>query len=110
MKWDGTEISQDKIESWLLNFKTTKDRKTALKLLDKLTYITYSDLRTLVKSAYGSLLGSIHSNDLTNCYISPIGKPTSGSTHLAKIFEEENGIDDNRSYAVGVSHIFFNNS
>ncbi len=94
MKWDGTEISQYKIESWLLNFKTTKDRKTALKLLDKLTYITYSDLRILVKSAYGSLLGSIHSNDLTNCYISPIGKPTSGSTHLAKIFEEENGIDD----------------
>lgn len=95
IKWDGTVISQDKIESWLLNFKTTKDRKTALKLLDKLIYITYNDLRTFVRSAYGSLLDFIHANDLTNCYISPIGKLTSGSTHLAKIFEEENGIDDN---------------
>lgn len=94
IKWDGTVISQDKIESWLFNFKTNKDRKSALKLLDKLTYITYNDLRALVKSAYGSLLGSIHANSLTNCYISPIGKLTSGSTHLAKIFEEENGIDD----------------
>ncbi|MDD3248537.1 MAG: hypothetical protein PHF18_17040 [Methanosarcina sp.] len=94
IKWDGTVISQNKIESWLLNFRTTNDRKIALKLLDKLTYITYNDVRALAKSAYGLLLFSIKANDLTNCYVSNVGGLPSGSTHLAKIFAEENQIND----------------
>lgn len=94
-KWDGTEISHEKIEAWLLNFKRNEDRKIALKLLNKLIYISYSDLRILLKSAYGSLLCSLQADDLTNCYISNIGDPTSGSMHLLKIFQEENGINSN---------------
>jgi len=93
-KWNGTIISQDKIETWLSNFNSKEDRIAALKLLDKLTYITYQEMRPFITAAYNTLLYSINSENLKNCYVSPIGKPTSGSNHLAKLFQEENRIDD----------------
>lgn len=93
-KWNGTIISQDKIETWLSNFNSKEDRIAALKLLDKLTYITYQEMRPFITAAYNTLLYSINSENLKNYYVSPIGKPTSGSNHLAKLFQEENRIDD----------------
>jgi hypothetical protein len=93
-KWNGTIISQDKIESWLSNFITNKDRIVALKLLDKLRYITYQEIRPFITAAYNSLLSSINADNLINCYISTIGNLPSGSTHLAKLFQEENQIED----------------
>jgi len=90
-KWDKI-ISQDKIESWLSNFENKNDRITALKLLDKLTYIQNKDMKIFVKSAYNKLLANINKDNLNDCNISSIGEITSGSTHFLKPFQEENRI------------------
>lgn len=91
-RWEGTPISQEKIETWLSNFENNKDRIIALKLLAKLKYITYRNLIPFIRSSYNSLLFFLNTDNLANCNISSIGEIPSGSTHLAKIFQEENRI------------------
>lgn len=90
-KWDQI-ISQDKIESWLSNFENKNDRITALKLLDKLTYIQNRDMKIFIKASYNKLLAEINKDNLSDCEISSIGENTSGSTHFLKPFQEENRI------------------
>lgn len=90
-KWDQI-ISQDKIESWLSNFENKNDRITALKLLDKLTYIQNKDMKIFIKASYNKLLANINKDNLNDCDISSIGEITSGSTHFLKPFQEENSI------------------
>ncbi|MEN6554241.1 MAG: hypothetical protein ABFC34_15285 [Methanobacterium sp.] len=92
-RWEGTPISQEKIEAWLSNFDNNKDRIIALNLLDKLKYITNQNLKPFIRSSYNLLLSFLNADDLANCNISSIGGLTSGSTHLAKLFEEENRIE-----------------
>jgi hypothetical protein len=93
-KWEEIPISQEKIENWLSNFDNNKDRIVALTLLDRLKYITNLNLKPFLKSSYNSLLSFLNADDLANCNISSIGNITSGSTHLAKLFQEENGIKE----------------
>ena len=93
-KWDG-KISQERIECWLSNFKNKKERLIALKLLDKLEYIEYKNLKSFIKSAYHHLLRDINKDNLKDCDISSIGSLTSGSTHSLKPFQEENKISKN---------------
>lgn len=95
-RWEDTPISQEKIETWLSNFKNNEDRIIALKLLDKLKYITNLNLKPFIRSSYNSLLVLLNTDDLSNCNISSIEEITSGSTHLAKLFQEENRINKKR--------------
>lgn len=94
LKWKD-KIPQGNIEAWLSNFETKEERVTALKLLDKMTYVQSNDLKKFIKSAYNKLLVDIGKDDLNGCVISPIGELTSGSVHFMKPFQEENRIPEN---------------
>lgn len=91
-RWEDTPISQEKIETWLSNFDNNKDRIIALKLLDKLKYITYRNLIPFIRSSYDSLLFLLNTDDLANCNVSNIGEITNGSNHLARLYQNENRI------------------
>lgn len=87
------KISQKEIEEWLLNFDNSEDRKVALKLLDKLSFVTYEDLKTLSKTLLNKITSQLNLN-IENCAFAPIGGITSGSTHILKIFQEENSLKE----------------
>jgi hypothetical protein len=92
-RWEGL-LPQDKIENWLLNFDTKEDKKTALRLLDKLTYITNKNLAQLINSSNNLLNSKINMDTPQKYFFSCIGDITSGSTHLAKHFQEESRIKE----------------
>ncbi|WP_054864620.1 phosphoribosyltransferase-like protein [Methanosarcina barkeri] len=87
-------IPQDKIENWLLNFDTKEERLIALKLLDKLTYVSNKNLKQLIDSSNNLLHSKINLDTSQNCFFSCVGDITSGSTHLAKHFQEESRIKE----------------
>lgn len=92
IKWKG-KIEQKELEEWLLNFDNANDRKVALKILDKVSFVTYKDLRALSKSLYNRLVGNL-TISVDKCIFSNIGKLTGGSAHILKIFQEENGLNE----------------
>jgi hypothetical protein len=62
--------------------------------LDKLTYVTNENLVQLINSSNNVLHSKINVDDSHKCFFSCIGDITSGSTHLAKHFQEESRIKE----------------
>jgi hypothetical protein len=91
-KWDG-KIEKQIIEDWILNFDSSNDRLLALKILNKVGYVTNKDLMSLCRALYDRIKPI--------CNISPgytfshIGGLTGGSAHILKPFQEENSIQEN---------------
>lgn len=93
-KWKG-KIEQKTIEEWLLNFDNTEDRKIALKILDRVSFVSYNDISSLCKILYNRIQNNLGVKTET-CIFSHIGKITSGSAHILKSFQEENKIAQER--------------
>jgi len=94
IKWRG-KIPEKNIQEWLLNFNTTEDRKIALKILDKISYVTYNDLKSLCKNLFNRIIEHL-GDSYDDCYFSFIGKITSGSAHIQKLFQEQNKIPESK--------------
>jgi len=96
--WDG-KIPQKDIEQWLLNFENSEDKILALKILNKLSFVTYEELKMLCK-ALCNRMRSYHNINLQNCLFAPVGGITSGATHIIKLFQEENHLSEQVFYEV----------
>jgi ribosome-associated translation inhibitor RaiA len=90
-KWKG-KIDQREIEESLLNFDSNEDMLLALKLLNKLSYITYDNLKSLSKALFNRIKAELGKMDIKLCIFSYKGDITSGSAHTMKIFQEQNDL------------------
>jgi hypothetical protein len=90
-KWKG-KVDQREIEEWLLNFDSNEDMFLALKLLNKLSYITYDNLKSLSKALFNRIKAELGVMATKLCIFSYIGDITSGSAHTMKIFQEQNDL------------------
>jgi hypothetical protein len=93
-KWEG-KISKQNIEEWLLNFDSRSDKLLALKILDKISYVTYQDLLILSRQLYKRIKSTLGDISLDECAFSYVGDITSGSVHIVRLFQEENKIERN---------------
>jgi len=94
IKWKE-KIPEKNIQEWLLNFESTVDRKTALKILNKISYVTYNDLKSLCSILYNRIQNQL-GDSFENCRYSFIDKVTSGSAHIQKLFQEQNNIAEEK--------------
>ncbi len=92
-KWTN-KIFKNEIEGWLLNFDTKEDMITALKILDRVTYISHQDFTLLIKALYKKIKYEIDRVPKSTYLYSHIGDITGGSASILKLFQEENGISE----------------
>lgn len=92
VQWKG-KIDQREIEEWLFNFDTKEDKLIALKILSKISYISYSNLKTLSRALYNRIKAELNGKPLGSCLFSSIGDITGGSAHIIKIFQEQNRLE-----------------
>ena len=94
LKWKE-KIHKKNIQEWLLNFESTEERKIALKILDKISYIAYDDLKSLSVTLHNRIQQTL-GNSYKSCFFSFVGKVTSGSAHIQKLFQEQNQINESK--------------
>jgi hypothetical protein len=92
IKWRG-KIEQREIEEWLFNYDTKEDMLIALKILSKISYISYSDLKTLSRALHNRIKAELNGTP-KSCTFSYIGDITGGSAHIVKIFQEANRLKE----------------
>ena len=98
IKWKG-KISEKTIQEWLLNFQSTDDRKLALEILNKISYVTYDDLKSLCPNLYHRIQTKL-GDAFEKCRFSFIGEVTSGSAHIQKLFQEQNHISKENFFSL----------